>query len=426
MDESVGEGTAFCGLQDSAGLERWFSASADGLQNNLFMAFPPRCVVETEVRFWLRRFDKLCVLPTVVVEGEIENDGDREVYDNSDDERDGFAGGMDEDTQGQSGGGDDLAERTLFSFRAEPLVIPLVAQLEPPSRPPSLQTFRLLWPRLGFGFIACARLTAAARSHVTGNVSAGMLREELRRRCFRARARTIASGGAECAEYGQFTSTVSGRDVGEHSVAWTATESAQAATCAEQWARWVPILPAATSSASHTYSGPRQKLPSAMPGHGDDGACSRFHVAYLSQLMSAGDSHALDSNRSSTGVRQHTDWCTDNGETSISSDIANMLPVDGGAFDGGSAAAVLLAWTFTCTKVCTSAACASPLAAGDSEHSGSSWQVHIEVRTHYNRCAEGLSHLCLFTNCFCYMFLRRSLNPHKLCLHTAPNCCTVE
>ena len=86
MDESVGEGTAFCGLQDSAGLERWFSASADGLQNNLFMAFPPRCVVETEVRFWLRRFDKLCVLPTVVVEGEIENDGDREVYDNSDDE----------------------------------------------------------------------------------------------------------------------------------------------------------------------------------------------------------------------------------------------------------------------------------------------------------------------------------------------------
>ena len=416
VDESVGEGTATCGLQHSAGLERWFDASGDGLQNNVYMAFSPRCVVETEVRFWLRRFGTACVLPTVVVEGEVENDGDREVYDNSDDERDGFTGGIDEDAQGQGGGGDEQAERTLFSFRAEPLIIPLIAQLEPPSRPPALQTFRLLWPRLGFGFIACAKLTATACSHATGGVSACMLRDELRRRCFRVRARAIASGGAECAEYGAFMPATNGRESSESSVAWTPAGSAEAATRAEQWARWVPILPAAASSAPRTRSKHNtrvtRELSSSVPGVGDAGSCSRFHVAYLSQLMPAGDSHALDGSRGNPGPRQRTDWCADTGETSTASEIASMLPVDGGAYDGGSAAAVLLAWTLTCTKVSTHDSSALPVAAGDSDNNRSSWQVHIEVRRDPHRTctyAQIASFICLLLHC--------SQDSHQLCLN---------
>ena len=213
------------------------------------MALLPRCSVATEVCCWLRGFGDAALTVAVLADGE--------AWGEEEEEEEG-AGAGDGDGDGMRGGGEEEIPWRAFSFACDPLTVPLLAQLVPPPRAPSLHAFRGLWPRLGFSLAVHGVLVAERGSACDdgGAPTAAALLAGLRKRCF--------CGGAD----------------GGTRLAWAPALGGGAADSGrgQRWCAWVPLRTGGGAAR------PPQKQEQGSSQAGAHAGAHCLHAAYVAEI----------------------------------------------------------------------------------------------------------------------------------------------
>jgi hypothetical protein len=248
-DPSPGEG---CGggaaLGAQWGVYRWFDGQrgAGGAGGGGgAVALLPRCSVVSEVRCWLCRFGEAALRVSVVADGEAWGEAEEaspEGVDGGESTGGGDAMGGNGGMGG--GGGDEMIPWRAFSFPCEAVSIPLLAQLLPPPRAPSLHSFRAVWPRLGFALAVHGTLVGSSGGGAGGAgcvPTAAALLAELRSRCF-------CSGGGSAGQAGAPLSWGGALGGG-----------APSAGRGQRWAAWVPLRTGGSGAGGAQLQG-RQQL----------------------------------------------------------------------------------------------------------------------------------------------------------------------